>query len=116
MASDRRCKLGSRAHSTSAYLINKIHGKQMHPKAIRKISSWATLWAKTVMARDEMTCQLCGTTDGELHAHHIVPQSVARQLAKDVANGITLCAACHRKWHAIKTAESGIKEARKQAA
>ena len=80
MASEERCKLGGRAKVASEHRVNRIHGKRVLERAKRKFSSGASAWAKLVMARDEMTCQLCGTTEGDLHAHHIIPQSVAPQL------------------------------------
>ena len=115
MASKVRCRLGDRAKIASEHWANRIHGKRVLEKAKRKFSSNASAWAKKVMARDEMICQDCGTIEGELHAHHIVPVSVAPHLVSDVDNGVTLCAPCHRKRHGAKAGKKAIKPVRKAA-
>ncbi len=62
------------------------------------------LWSKCVKARDGHTCQLCGARDGELNAHgkptvinahHIISRR-CKALRLDLANGIALCAGCHK--------------------
>jgi hypothetical protein len=47
-----------------------------------------------VKMRDRQ-CLRCGSTRA-LHAHHIIPKSVAPRLRDDASNGITLCASCHK--------------------
>lgn len=57
----------------------------------------AKLWRKTVMERDNYTCQMCGKRGGNLHADHIKPFAAFPDLRFDPENGRTLCVACHRK-------------------
>lgn len=60
--------------------------------------SWQyTQWRKAVLERDSHTCQNCGATETKLHAHHVQSWADHPELRLDVGNGLTLCAACHRR-------------------
>jgi len=50
-----------------------------------------------VYTRDNHTCQNCGATSVELHAHHVVPLSAGG--TNNTSNLTTLCASCHTKVH-----------------
>ena len=56
-------------------------------------------WRQAVLARDAWTCRACGRVCSgyrEAHADHVV--SIAQGGARyDLANGQTLCVACHAK-------------------
>lgn len=52
-------------------------------------------WKKSVLERDNKTCQMCGSKDN-VHAHHIIPISQRAEYIYDVNNGIALCEKCHR--------------------
>jgi 5-methylcytosine-specific restriction endonuclease McrA len=54
-------------------------------------------WRRAVFIRDAYTCQDCGLIGGRLHPHHVKPWAKYPTLRYSVANGRTLCAACHRK-------------------
>jgi 5-methylcytosine-specific restriction endonuclease McrA len=56
-------------------------------------------WVNAIISRDKATCQHCGATQVELHAHHIKSYRDHPELRFDVANGITLCYSCHWKVH-----------------
>ena len=56
-------------------------------------------WRKAVFARDNWTCQDCGTRGGELHAHHVFTFKEFPDHRFDVWNGVTLCLGCHGKIH-----------------
>ena len=60
--------------------------------------SW---WVRTVKERAAHSCELCGSTENP-HSHHIIPYSEAEEYRLDLANGICLCAKCHRKVHSGK--------------
>ena len=51
------------------------------------------LWRRAVLTRDNWRCQSCGGYGNE--AHHLKPLAYNPALALDVANGQTLCRACH---------------------
>ena len=53
-------------------------------------------WKTRVKERDDYTCRahLCGET-GNLHVHHIKPQSKYPDFATEIDNSITLCGNCH---------------------
>lgn len=58
-------------------------------------------WRRTaaeVYRRDDYTCQECGDTDTEIHAHHITPIH-SGGLKYDMDNIIVLCAECHYEAH-----------------
>ena len=54
---------------------------------------------RSVLERDDYTCQFCGCRQKELHVHHIKPFADYPWLRTDVDNGITLCPNCHREVH-----------------
>ena len=53
---------------------------------------------KKVLERDGWECQRCGSTDKQLHAHHILPHSLTYD-SMHVDNGLTLCVDCHAEVH-----------------
>lgn len=59
-------------------------------------------WAKAVKDRDGWMCQKCGKGKlGRLQAHHINDYWNYPKLRFSVENGVTLCHACHGKFHGI---------------
>ena len=56
-------------------------------------------WRLKVFTRDGFTCQICKKVGGELNAHHIKRFAKDKENRFNVANGITLCAKCHRMVH-----------------
>jgi hypothetical protein len=64
-------------------------------------------WARKVISRDGATCQSCGATGVEMHAHHIKPYIKHPDLRWDVGNGQTLCYSCHWNEH-TGTAANGV--------
>ena len=56
-------------------------------------------WARKVIDRDNGTCQICKTQEGEMQAHHVKPWKDYPDLRQDVSNGVTVCAPCHWSIH-----------------
>ena len=61
-------------------------------------------WRSAVFVRDNYTCRQCGAKHQigfrpKLHPHHIKSFAEYPELRFVVANGITLCATCHREIH-----------------
>lgn len=63
----------------------------------RLSKKWQRFRRKTYR-RDGFTCQDCGATNVELHAHHITPVSEGGP-KYDLDNLVTLCAPCHWDRH-----------------
>ena len=63
-------------------------------------------WVNAVISRDKATCQHCGATQVELHAHHVKSYMDHPELRFDINNGKTLCFACHWKVHTALTAKA----------
>lgn len=55
-------------------------------------------WRKSVLERDNYTCQCCGKEEN-LVAHHIECFARNEALRFEVYNGVTLCDSCHREFH-----------------
>jgi len=61
-------------------------------------------WQRAVFDRDNHTCQECGRSDCELHAHHIFEFARYPEHRFEVWNGLTLCRDCHMKIHNLQAA------------
>lgn len=59
-------------------------------------------WATAVISRDLATCQKCGVTGVEMHAHHINSFKEHPDLRWELSNGETLCYQCHWDEHSTK--------------
>ena len=73
------------------------HGQSKKRERAR-LSSQIIEWRDTVFARDDFTCQHCGSTS-YLHAHHIKPWAEYPNLRFEISNGLTLCIDCHGTVH-----------------
>lgn len=81
------------------YYRGKEHANY-RPEARRKNRTGRhAWWARSVISRDNATCQRCGAQDVELHAHHIKPYKDHPELRWDLDNGETLCCRCHWDEH-----------------
>ncbi len=52
-----------------------------------------------VFAKDNYTCQCCGTVRIKIQAHHVFSFHSHKHLRYITTNGITLCENCHKKFH-----------------
>ena len=66
-----------------------IHNEPYDPPSSRPQSAIAA-WRAAVFARDDYTCQACGTRGIKLQAHHIIPWYLNSRKRFDLSNGITL--------------------------
>ena len=57
------------------------------------------VWRKAVYLRDGYNCRACGSHGGDLNAHHLDAYDTYEGTRFSVDNGVTLCAACHTKFH-----------------
>jgi len=59
------------------------------------------LWRKSVLERDNFTCQKYGIKKGKLCVHHINNFSEFPELRTSIDNGITLSEKAHKEFHHI---------------
>ena len=60
------------------------------------------IFIKSVLARDNYTCQCCGKISASnLVVHHLDGYNWCKEKRTDVTNGITLCDNCHNNFHSI---------------
>ncbi len=71
-------------------------------------------WRRQVFERDNFTCQICNIRGSALEAHHVISWGDSETLRFDIANGQTLCVACHLKVHGNQKREDGKKGAQKR--
>lgn len=86
--------IATRRKMRGPYNGNWRNGASRKNDLIRKSVEYLD-WKAQVFVRDGRQCVLCGSTQ-EIEADHIKPFSVYPELRFDVANGRTLCHACHR--------------------
>jgi hypothetical protein len=60
------------------------------------------IWINAVFQKDNYTCQICEKHGGDLHAYHLKPFAIYKELRFAIDNGQTLCIECHRKLDHIK--------------
>ena len=56
-----------------------------------------TEWRKTVLERDNYTCQDCGVRGGSLQVDHIKSYALYPDLRWLLTNGRALCISCHKR-------------------
>lgn len=66
------------------YLIRKHNKKKLRKKTLKFIKTY---------------CEKCGTENGELDVHHIIPLSKEENI--DITNCQTLCKKCHVEHHKL---------------
>lgn len=54
-------------------------------------------WRKSILERDDYTCQICKVRGGKLEVDHIKPFAYFPELRFDLSNGRVLCRECHKK-------------------
>jgi 5-methylcytosine-specific restriction endonuclease McrA len=68
------------------------------------------------MKRDDFTCQICGLREPEImQADHVKPESLFPELAREVANMVTLCPNCHAR-KTVAELKAGISHAGRKKA
>lgn len=80
------------------------YGRSKYPKDFKLQEDYRSLqsqWAVMVKERDSYTCRKCNAQEDVMYAHHIDPVINNPVESADIANGITLCKACHKKAHQI---------------
>lgn len=56
-------------------------------------------WSKTILKKDNYTCQCCGIIGYTLNAHHLDGYGWAIEKRHDKNNGVALCEDCHKEFH-----------------
>ena len=112
-------------NSKCFYLYNcgKHNGRYIDGRSYLEQSIWKLaiykIWRKTILNRDNYTCQICNKKGVYLEVHHKIPvihivelfqlinitEVIECKFLWDINNGITLCKKCHNQVHP----EKGIK-------
>lgn len=56
-------------------------------------------WRRSVYNKYNKECQICGTKDKKLHAHHIIQWKDNVELRYDINNSLLCCETCHSLIH-----------------
>ena len=83
----------------AALRCRRCHRHTYHEVPIDRNRTASKTWRKAVYARDGYTCRVCGKHGGDLNAHHLDAYDSAPEARFSVSNGITLCPACHIRFH-----------------
>ena len=73
-------------------------GYNSEREAFRKTYEYKRL-IKTVLKRDNYTCQCCGKVRGKLNVHHLDGYNWCIEKRVEETNCITLCEFCHNEFH-----------------
>lgn len=65
-----------------------------------RISPSYKLFRNTVLARDDYTCQICGST-GDVEAHHLYSFETTPAFRLNPNYAVCLCKKCHEQYHEI---------------
>jgi len=71
------------------------HSLTNEERILRRGYSEYQEWVKSVLKRDDYTCQCCEKRGGKLNVHHLNSYANFPELRLDINNGVTLCEKCH---------------------
>lgn len=77
------------------------HDKTQEERLIKRTYTEYTDFIKSVLARDNYTCQCCGdkNTKHDIEVHHLDGYNWCVEKRTDETNGIVLCKNCHKNFH-----------------
>ncbi len=58
-----------------------------------------TEWRRSILERDNYTCQCCGQKGGKLNIHHLDGYNWCVEKRFDIENGVALCISDHKDFH-----------------
>lgn len=70
-------------------------------RELKRNYSEYTEFVKSVLARDNYTCQCCGVHNSSMEVHHLNGYDWYKEGRIDETNAITLCNHCHSHFHSI---------------
>lgn len=85
----------------AALRCRKCHKHTYHDEPIDRNRTASKVWRIAVYDRDGFTCVVCGHHGGDLNAHHLAAYDENPDLRFSVDNGVTLCPACHVRFHTV---------------
>lgn len=93
----RRPPYSHNYYTFTEYFFELVHFVNL--KEVRTQSQDYVLWREAIFKKYEGTCQLCGETQGIMHAHHKKEYAKNPEKRYAIDNGILLCEKCHKKLH-----------------
>lgn len=91
----KKCPFSNPPHFSGIEHWNWQGGKTPEGKRVRNSEAYKS-WRKTILKRDNYSCQECGIRGGKLHADHIKSFAFFPELRLSLNNGRTLCVPCHK--------------------
>ncbi len=79
--------------------VKKFDGFKSPENSRIRQSEEGRKWSKEILAKANFTCFICNAVGESLHAHHVKPFSVYKELRFDKDNGKCLCKKCHTEFH-----------------
>lgn len=67
----------------------------------RRLTIDGKKWISSVLYRDNYICQICKLYNCNLNVHHLDGWNWCIEKRFDINNGVTLCSACHIKFHKL---------------
>lgn len=87
--------------------VKKFNQLCKNNKRTLRNSDYMTFFRQSVIARDNHTCQRCGSTSRP-EAHHMFPYENFEEYRLNIDSGITLCHNCHTEYHQKYDADNSV--------
>lgn len=95
----RKDRIGDKNNKWNPNLTDEEREKQK--KHRRPYNSKYKEWRRSVLLKDNYTCQISGLKNKKFRVHHVASWACNSELRYEISNGITLCKEIHDLFHHI---------------